>query len=151
MKAILRMTIDERRSVVRSGILLWIKEGYKAVAPKLPQISSKSFVCPSYPNGQSGIKFAILDDEVGLRFETSGENEFNRYYGQCVTTRCVYWKGHCQLGAIVATSAERTPESFTLLSIDSPDYGCPIQSICRWRNENGELACIGCQGVAYSS
>ena len=118
MKAILRMTIDERRSVVRSGILLWIKEGYKTVAPKLPQISSKSFVCPSYPNGQSGIKFAILDDEVGLRFETSGENEFNRYYGQCVTTRCVYWKGHCQLGAIVATSAERTPESFTLLSIE---------------------------------
>ena len=151
MKAILRMTTDERRSVVRSGILLWIEEGYKTLAPKLPHISAKNFVCPSYPNGQSGIKFGILDDEVGLRFETSGENEFNRYYGQCVTTRCVYWKGHCQLGAIVATSAERTSESFVPVSINSPEDGCPIQSICRWRNENGEAACSGCQGVAYNS
>ena len=145
------MTTEERRSIVQSGILGWIEAGYKTVHPVQSSSPSTNFVCPSYPNGQDGIEFACLDEDVGLKFEAIEEDQFKRHYGRCVTTRCAYWSGHCQLGAIVATSAKEMPTSFVSVTINAPKFGCPIQSSCRWRNENGESACLGCQGVAYLS
>lgn len=146
------MTIFDRVEVVNSGVLAW-----EVLGDRLSVVSDQSTVhglkCPSYPDGVRGELLASLDTEKGLLFdvpECEPNNQVRRYSGPCVTGRCQFWAGNCQLGAIVARAPSVAPLVFVPRDDSSDPARCPIGSVCRWRAENGESVCIGCQGVLYS-
>ena len=109
--------------------------------------------CPSYPDNAGGTKFAIRLVDSSFHFVVQDEEfddlvliQSTRLHGPCVTSRCIYWSGNCQLGTKIAhVEIHQLNELATSDIIDS----CPIQLTCRWRSENGKSACHGCTQVDY--
>ena len=135
-------------------------ESSKYFPADLPDSSSSccsdratSRFCPSYPLHMNGRPFASRADDGELRFQDEMTEkslrhpESIRFFGPCVTVRCVHWSDHCGLGAELSRTVS--------VSINSrlPDVNasnpCPIQSSCRWRAENGENVCSACLSVDY--
>ena len=109
--------------------------------------------CPSYPDNAGGTKFAIRLVDSSFHFVVQDE-EFDdlvsihstRLHGPCLTSRCIYWSGNCQLGTKIAhVEVHRLNECSTSDVINA----CPIQLTCRWRTENGISVCHGCTQVDY--
>lgn len=145
------MTTPERIEAVMSGVLAW-----ESLGGHLPvghdHEKTVGLKCPSYPGQARGELFAVLDDEFGLRFVSSSEeidDQVARFFGPCVATRCRYWSKSCQLGAVVTKAPIVVPDVFVRIEPESCSNECPIGTTCRWRAENGNSVCVGCQGVSY--
>lgn len=130
----------------------WIKADRPAVEPLIGSAEGR-MTCPSYPGKSDGTQFAIHSNDGSFQFLKLGEVTVEqipihlvRSYGPCVTSRCYYWAGNCQLG--VKISQVSMQQSSTLAVNDVID-SCPIKSTCRWRAENGDFACQSCVHVNY--
>lgn len=130
----------------------WIKADRPAVEPLIGSAEGR-MTCPSYPGKSDGTQFAIHSNDGSFQFLKLGEVKIEqipihlvRSYGQCVTSRCYYWAGNCQLG--VKISQVSMQQSSTLAVNDVID-SCPIKGTCRWRAENGVYACQSCVHVNY--
>lgn len=129
----------------------WIRSGRPNVEP-LVAPSGDPRTCPSYPDAQSGTAFAVRKADGVLRFideHTPADVERPttpvRSYGPCLKIRCVYWSGHCSLGAQIAEISIRR----ALTDTTSASKACPIRGTCRWYAENGATACAGCLLADY--
>lgn len=130
----------------------WIKADRPAVEPLIGSAEGR-MTCPSYPGKSDGTQFAIHSNDGSFQFLKLGEVTVEqipihlvRSYGPCVTSRCYYWAGNCQLG--VKISQVSMQQSSTLAVNDVID-SCPIKGTCRWRAENGVYACQSCVHVNY--
>ena len=130
----------------------WIKADRPAVEPLIGSAEGR-MTCPSYPGKSDGTQFAIHSNDGSFQFLKLGEVTVEqipihlvRSYGPCVTSRCYYWAGNCQLG--VKISQVSLQQSSTLAVNDVID-SCPIKGTCRWRAENGVYACQSCVHVNY--
>ena len=130
----------------------WIKADRPAVEPLIGSAEGR-MTCPSYPGKSDGTQFAIHSNDGSFQFLKLGEVTVEqipihlvRSYGPCVTSRCYYWAGNCQLG--VKISQVSMQQSSTLAVNDVID-SCPIKSTCRWRAENSDFACQSCVHVNY--
>lgn len=130
----------------------WVKSERPEVAPIIVSATGRK-TCPSYPESSEGTKFAVrLAD--GL-FQFVGPDEAcvdlvqirsTRLNGPCVTSRCVYWSGNCQLGAKISQVALSQLGDVSSMKLINQ---CPIRKTCRWRAENGIDACHSCLQVDY--
>ena len=131
----------------------WAERGRADVEPLLAEVGPGLYSCPSYPTSENAAAFAYRTLDGALIFcdprQIPGlsERESTRLSGPCITARCVHWAGHCNLGAVLASSAGR--EVGGRLTKDSATGSCPIQNICRWKAENGSAACRACVDVDY--
>lgn len=137
-------------SGITAALAQWHASGRPHVGPRMTPVAGPR-TCPSYP--EKGSLFAVrlrsgelvfLDNETAV--EADNDVVSTRAHGPCVTTRCAYWSGNCQLGSIISRVAirnRRTEGSFT--AIDA----CPIRRSCRWLAENGPSACSGCVHADY--
>jgi len=133
-------------------IARWLREERTYSEPLVSSVKGKKS-CPSYQNEIGATKFAIRLADGAIRFlGPEEENEFRnqiptvRYFGNCVTSRCFYWLGSCQLGNKISQIALSEPEAGNNAKIISE---CLIKKTCRWRSENGLSACHGCTQVDY--
>lgn len=147
-----RMTVASEQSViVASGVSEWNARGRPKIHRHVVDAPGPR-ACPSYPPDGGGRVFARVDVEGGMVFGDSRacepvENQ--RFVGPCVSARCGYWDGHCQLGVLVALSVAVESSAFLTDFSARATLSCPIRPTCRWLAENGEDACSGCQGVTY--
>lgn len=109
--------------------------------------------CPSYPESSEGTKFAVRLMDSSFHFVSKGENfdesvpvRSTRLYGPCLTSRCIYWSGNCQLGTKIAHVKVHHFNEYSTFDVIND---CPIQLTCRWRSENGRNACRSCTQVDY--
>ena len=109
--------------------------------------------CPSYPNDAGGTMFAVRLVDSSFHFVDQDEKfddlvlvQSTRLHGPCLTSRCVYWSGNCQLGTKIAHVEVHQINEMSASDVISD---CPIQLTCRWRSENGNIACRSCTQVDY--
>jgi len=130
----------------------WIGSECPEFDPLIASSTGKK-TCPSYPDNAGGTKFAIRLVDSSFHFVVQDE-EFDdlvsihstRLHGPCLTSRCIYWSGNCQLGTKIAhVEVHRLNEC----SASDVISDCPIQVTCRWRTENGINVCHGCTQVDY--
>lgn len=141
------------KQLIDLGIVDWVEAGRVPVSPIIGSEVAVPRSCPSYPQSANAQSFAFRDMEGGLIFSEVGESppismrESIRFFGPCVTSRCVHWSGHCNLGAALSRAAVPGDESAT---IGEERYlQCRIQDSCRWKSENGLAACRACASVDY--
>lgn len=138
-------------SVLVNDIRAWVTAGRPSESP-LPSPITGAKSCPSYPATRSGTPFSTRGASAHLGHPHDGHVHddtglpASRTFGPCVTQRCAYWTGHCNLGTRIA--------SVNIRRTDPPpnqEAGatCPIRSTCRWLAENGPTVCTGCQLVEY--
>lgn len=147
-----RVTVaTERSAIVARGVSEWNARGRPRI--HRPVVAAPGpRACPSYPPGGGGRVFARVDDEGGMVFVDSPvcEPDGNqRFVGPCVSTRCEFWDGHCQLGMLVALSVTVERGVLDTGFASRATLSCPVRTTCRWLAENGEDACSGCQDVTY--
>ena len=130
----------------------WIGSECPEFEPLIASATGKN-TCPSYPNDAGGTKFAVRLADGSFQFVAQDEEfddlvsiQSTRSYGPCLTSRCIYWSGNCQLGTKIAHVEVHQPNELATSDVIS---NCPIQLTCRWRNENGKSACHGCTQVDY--
>ena len=130
----------------------WIKADRPVVEPLLGSAEGR-MTCPSYPGGSDGVQFAIRSNDGSFQFLELGEVAVEkipihsvRTYGPCLTSRCNYWVGNCQLGVKISHASMK--QGLTL-SVNDVIDSCPIKGTCRWRAENGDYACQSCVHVNY--
>ena len=128
----------------------WIKADRPVVEPLLGSAEGR-MTCPSYPGGSDGVQFAIRSNDGSFQFLELGEVAVEqipihsvRTYGPCLTSRCNYWVGNCQLGVKISHASMK--QGLTL-SVNDVIDSCPIKGTCRWRAENGDYACQSCVHV----
>ncbi|MFM8794114.1 MAG: hypothetical protein ACKOFF_04355 [Acidimicrobiales bacterium] len=128
----------------------WLAAGRPHVGPHIAPVTGPR-TCPSYP--ERGEVFAarlrsgeLVFVDADTAAATGDDVVSTRAHGPCVTTRCAYWAGNCQLGSMITRVAVRgrhTESTFT-------EFGkCPISVSCRWLAENGPAACNGCVHADY--
>lgn len=133
-------------------VVVWIRSNRPESKPLIASGEGK-LTCPSYPDNSHGTKFALRLKDNSFHFLGS-EDDFAglvevqsvRFCGPCLTSRCAYWLGNCQLGvkiSYVALDQESGRSSIDVMS------DCPIQKTCRWKVENGLVACQSCVEVSY--
>lgn len=127
----------------------WNLNGRPEVSP-LRGTVAEDLMCPSYPEWSRGVPFAYRDGEGELvfisekySFDELGRGDI-RKYGGCITTRCAHWSDHCSLGAVLARSVSGLDPD---RRVDA--NRCPIQDSCRWKAENGPVACLACVNLDY--
>lgn len=141
-----------RKNLVKA-VQLWIEMGRPRVAPISQQKEKLLRKCPSSSPVRGERVFARRNVDGQLSFEISDVpmdadlDAPTRYVGKCFEKRCVYWAGHCQLGAMVTRVAIRNRDE--LRKITDPRGSCSIKDSCRWIYENGPDACMGCPEVDY--
>lgn len=135
-----------------SEIADWIGSERPEFEPLIASATGRK-ECPSYPDIAGGTKFAVRLTDGSFNFAAPDE-EFDdlvsiqsaRLHGPCLTSRCIYWSGNCQLGTKIAhIEVQRINECSTSDVISN----CPIKLTCRWRSENGKSVCHGCTQVDY--
>ena len=134
---------------ITSELTQWLALGRPHVAPYMAPAQGPR-TCPSYP--EKGRAFAARLRSGELVFldpadscEARADTVSTRAHGPCVTSRCAYWSGNCQLGAMITAVAIRTSRTDPTATVRS----CPISSSCRWLAENGSAACLGCIEADY--
>lgn len=135
------------------GVADWVETGRSTVSPLQEATSVFPASCPSYPPAGNGEAFAYRNlhgelvyckmDEVPP-FPMRGSV---RHFGPCITTRCVHWSNHCNLGAVLSRAIVGSEESALNKALQYRE--CRIQKTCRWKGENGIEACIACADVDY--
>lgn len=138
------------RSGITSTLAEWHASGRPHVGPRIAPAAGPR-TCPSYPERGEVFAARLRSGElVFVDAQTSAAigNEVMsvRSHGPCVASRCAYWAGNCQLGAMIAQVAVRGKQA----EGSSPASGtCPISRSCRWLAENGPKACNGCEHADY--
>ena len=138
--------------VLMGELAKWIDDERPWSEPLIEhQLGRKS--CPSYPKNHASTQFIVRHDDgafnfLGLGIELDGQFSLRsvRSFGPCVTTKCHYWAGSCQLGVKLSQIAKKHDQTaWHNIVIDE----CPIKETCRWRSENGISACQSCVHVNY--
>ena len=140
------------KTILVGEIADWVGAERPEVTPLVASASGKR-ACPSYPDNAGGIKFALRLADGSFQF-LAKDKEFDdrvhiqssRLHGPCLTSRCVYWSGNCQLGAKISQVALSHLGDVSSMNLINQ---CPIQKTCRWRAENGIDACRSCLQVDY--
>jgi hypothetical protein len=89
---------------------------------------------------------ACYPGTMGIELEGQSSLRSVRSFGPCVTTKCHYWAGSCQLGVKLSQIAKKHDQTaWHNIVIDE----CPIKETCRWQSENGISACQSCIHVNY--
>jgi hypothetical protein len=141
--------------VIRQRILESLAAWHRAHRPFVaPLVSRKieNLDCPSYLPSLGGQVLASRRDDGNLNFEPepSPVGTHVRFSGPCVRKRCQYWSGNCQLGAIVSRVALQVSKESAITREDLElGFKCRIVQSCRWRSENGPIACVSCSSVDY--
>jgi hypothetical protein len=130
----------------------WIKADRPAAEPLIGPAEGR-MTCPSYPGESDGTQFAIRSNDGTFQFLELGEVAVGqipihsvRTFGPCLTSRCYYWAGNCQLGVKISQASMKQGPT---LSVNDVIDSCPIKGTCRWRAENGDFACQSCVHVNY--
>lgn len=130
----------------------WVGDECPEVDPLIASAKGRK-TCPSYPDNAGGTKFAVRLTNSSFHFVSQDESldvfipiRSERLYGPCLTSRCIYWSGNCQLGTKIARVEVHEFSAYSTFDVIS---GCPIQLTCRWRSENGRNACRSCTQVDY--
>ena len=130
----------------------WIKLG-RPYVDGLDQSLLAPKTCPSYPDSRSGVPLLVRMRDGTFDFGDGWLVESHlvvsrRFAGPCVSTRCAYWSGNCQLGAMLSVSVKHLDylEEQTVARLD-----CPVRGSCRWVAENGPQVCSVCVHVDYES
>lgn len=71
----------------------------------------------------------------------------SRHAGRCLGTACGNWSGFCRVGAAVAVAGPLKKSS----SMTDHGLACVIKDRCRWRAENGPVACGGCPELRWGT
>ena len=140
------------RSNLADEVLAWIEADRPECAPVVAPATGK-LTCPSYPDNSTGTRFAVRLADGSFQFLGSDadvddliEIQSNRLHGPCLTSRCAYWLGNCQLGVKISQVAVNQVSGRSVVEVIND---CPIQKTCRWRAENGVVACHSCVNVSY--
>ena len=138
--------------VLMGELAKWINNERPWSEPLIEHLSGRKS-CPSYPENPASTQFAVRHDDGTFYFlwpgsELDGQSSLRsvRSFGPCVTTKCHYWAGSCQLGVKLSQIAKKHDQTaWHNIVIDE----CPIKETCRWRSENGISACQSCVHVNY--
>ena len=143
--------------VIVKAVHLWESMGRPRVTPVGRKVGTGVRHCPSSHPDNGDRAFAWRRGEDPLSFEpptpesNHGTDIRVRYVGRCVQDRCRYWAGSCQLGAMVTRVTIQTRGS---MAADHREVAganqCPIEQTCRWIQENGPDACLGCSVIDYA-
>lgn len=141
------------RRLIDLGVVDWVCAGRASVPPILDADMSSPASCPSYPEAGIGYAFGYRNLQGELVYCEMDEvppfpmRGSVRHFGPCITTRCVHWSNHCNLGAVLSRAIVGSEESALNKALRYRE--CRIQKTCRWKGENGIEACIACADVDY--